>query len=48
MWRSMPLRIYQAYFQGPHALFQFFEDAFGRQCASGLVETELKIKKTAP
>lgn len=26
---SMPWQIYQAYLQGPHALFRLFEDAFG-------------------
>jgi transposase len=32
---SMPWRIYQAYLQGPSALLQLFEDAFGRQALHG-------------
>lgn len=31
----MPWRIYQAYLQGPSALFRLFEDAFGRQALYG-------------
>src|SRR5947209_6753939 len=31
----MPWQIYQAYLQGPHALFRLFEDAFGRQALYG-------------
>ncbi|MGB7922642.1 MAG: DUF6444 domain-containing protein, partial [Pyrinomonadaceae bacterium] len=31
----MPSQIYQAYLQGPHALFRLFEDAFGRQALYG-------------
>lgn len=29
--RGMAFRIYQAWLQEPHALFQLFEDTFGRQ-----------------
>jgi transposase len=32
---SMPWQIYQAYLQGPHALFRLFEDAFGRPALYG-------------
>jgi len=32
---SMPWRIYQAYLQGPSALFRLFEDVFGRQALYG-------------
>lgn len=32
---SMPWQIYQAYLSGPHALFQLFEEAFGRQALYG-------------
>jgi cell division protein FtsB len=37
---SMPWQIYQAYLRGPHALFQLFEDAFGRQALYGEPEPD--------
>lgn len=33
--RTMPWQIYQAYLQGPHALFRLFEETFGRQALDG-------------
>ncbi|MFL6334560.1 MAG: IS66 family transposase [Pyrinomonadaceae bacterium] len=33
--RGMAFQIYQAWLQGPHALFQLFEEAFGRQALYG-------------
>ena len=33
--RGMAFQIYQAWLQGPHALFQLFEDSFGRQALYG-------------
>jgi hypothetical protein len=33
--RAMPWQIYQAYLQGPSALFRLFEDTFGRQSLCG-------------
>jgi hypothetical protein len=32
---SMHWQIYQAYLDGPHALFRLFEDAFGRHALDG-------------
>ena len=37
---SMPWQIYQAYLGGPHALFQLFEDAFGRHALYGPPEPD--------
>jgi uncharacterized coiled-coil protein SlyX len=37
---SMPWLIYQAYLQGPSALFRLFEDAFGRHALYGPPEPE--------
>ncbi|MFL6230938.1 MAG: IS66 family transposase [Pyrinomonadaceae bacterium] len=37
---SMPWQIYQAYLQGPSALFRLFEDAFGRHALYGPPEPE--------
>jgi hypothetical protein len=33
--RGMAFQIYQAWLQGPHALFRLFEEAFGRQALYG-------------
>jgi hypothetical protein len=33
--RGMAFRIYQAWLQGPHALFRLFEETFGRQALCG-------------
>ena len=38
----MPLRIYQAYLGGPHALFQLFEDVFGRQALYGPPDPDMQ------
>jgi hypothetical protein len=37
---SMPWRIYQAYLQGPRALFRLFEETFGRQALYGPPEPD--------
>ena len=37
---SMHWQIYQAYLQGPHALFRLFEDAFGRLALHGQPEPD--------
>jgi transposase len=37
---TMPWQIYQAYLQGPHALFRLFEDAFGKLALYGEPEPD--------
>lgn len=38
--RGMPWQIYQAWLQGPHALFRLFEEALGRQALYGPPEPD--------
>jgi uncharacterized coiled-coil protein SlyX len=38
--RGMAFQIYQAWLQGPHALFRLFEDSFGRQALYGPPDPE--------
>jgi transposase len=40
--RSMPFQIYQAYLQGPHALFRLFEEAFGRHALYGPPDPDIQ------
>jgi len=37
---AMQWQIYQAYMSGPHALFELFEQAFGRRALCGTEETD--------
>jgi transposase len=40
--RGMAFQIYQAWLQGPHALFRLFEEAFGRQALYGPPDPDLQ------
>ena len=40
--RGMAFQIYQAWLQGPHALFQLFEDSFGRQALYGPPDPDMQ------
>jgi hypothetical protein len=39
--RGMAFQIYQAWLQGPSALFRLFEEAFGRQALYGPPDPEM-------
>jgi len=43
--RGMAFQIYQAWLQGPHALFRLFEEAFGRQALYGLPDPDLQQRE---
>jgi len=40
--RGMAFQIYQAWIQGPHALFRLFEEAFGRQALYGPPDPDMQ------
>jgi uncharacterized small protein (DUF1192 family) len=44
---SMHWQIYQAYRQGPHALFGLFEDAFGRLALYGEPDPDMQQREVA-
>jgi hypothetical protein len=43
--RGMAFQIYQAWLQGPHALFRLFEDSFGRQALYGPPDPDLQQRE---
>jgi len=43
--RGMAFQIYQAWLQGPHALFRLFEEAFGRQALYGSPDPDLQQRE---
>jgi transposase len=43
--RGMAFQIYQAWLQGPHALFQLFEEAFGKQALYGPPDPDLQQRE---
>src|ERR687884_886794 len=43
--RGMAYQIYQAWIQGPHALFRIFEDSFGRQALYGPPDPDMQQRE---
>jgi transposase len=43
--RGMAFQIYQAWLQGPHALFRLFEDTFGRQALYGPPDPDMQQRE---
>ena len=43
--RGMAFQIYQAWLQGPHALFRLFEDSFGRQALYGPPDPDMQQRE---
>jgi len=43
--RGMAFQIYQAWLQGPHALFRLFEEAFGKQALHGPPDPDLQQRE---
>src|SRR5215204_5653573 len=43
--RGMAFQIYQAWLQGPHALFRLFEEAFGRQALYGPPDPDMQQRE---